>query len=47
MYLISSTVEKGDTYFCSELVAEALIKTNILNSSKPAYKYLPSKTFDI
>lgn len=42
MYLLSSEVKKGDTFFCSELVAEALQRSGIMSKDKPSYKFLPS-----
>ena len=44
MYLVSCNVSKDNekTFFCSELVAEALQTAGIMKTSTPSYKYLPS-----
>lgn len=43
MYLISSEVKKQDTYFCSQLVADALQTCGLMKKDSIPYKYLPSK----
>ena len=50
LYLLSSSVKLNSnelsseepTYFCSQLVAEALQVCQIMKDTKPSYKYLPS-----
>lgn len=43
MYLIKSEAnQQKDTFFCSELVAEALQDAGILSNELPSFKYLPS-----
>lgn len=43
MYLISSDAKKEETYFCSELVASALQRAEIMDKTYQPYKFLPSK----
>ena len=44
LYLVSSGQKaQQETYFCSELVAEALQESGIMKKEKPSYKFLPSR----